>query len=122
MNDVQQAWLDFRQLFIAAHHNPIARRRDTDDYAVECREAFDRLDQMLSSGGSLGVLSPAQAQLAKDAFGGIAALLMPNQQWLEQAKEQGMAATTDDEIERLGGVMGTGADPALVAGMRRIPE
>ena len=98
MNDVQQAWLDFRQLFIAAHHNPIARRRDGGEYAVACRDAFDRLDQLMKqSTGEL--MTPSQADAAKQLLGGVLGMMIPNPNWMEQAKEMGMVKTSTDPLD-----------------------
>ena len=98
MDEIKNAWADFRQLFIAAHHNPIARRRDGGEYAVACRDAFDRLDQLMKqSTGEL--MTPTQAEAAKQLLGGVLGMMVPNPNWMEQAKEMGMIKTSTDPLD-----------------------
>lgn len=106
---------DFRKLFIAAFDNPIARRRYDDEYAVACRESFNELVRMMET-PPLSILLNTQgsSDIVKEAMGGLAGLLVPNSTWYENAKSAGMLASSPEEVERLGGVLGTGACPELL--------
>lgn len=115
MNEAQQqAWRDFEQLFIAAFDNPIARRRHQDEYTVEAREAFHRLRRLIQphSAGVPAITDflrthgiPSTDTIAA-AVGGIAATLMPNQNWAQEAVSNGTAATSADEVTLAGGAVG----------------
>lgn len=102
MENFQETWKEFRELFIAAHHNPIARRRENDPYAIECREAFDRLDALfINQSTTLSTtlpLSADQAEIAKLALGSIAGLIAPNQQWLQEGAASGHIVSMDEAV------------------------
>lgn len=97
---------DFRKLFIAAFDNPIARRRYDDEYAVACREAFNEL-MRLADTPPLSILLNTQgsSDIVKEAIGGLAGLLMPNPNWLQDAQAAGLLATSPEDVARLGGVV-----------------
>ena len=93
--DLKAQWGEFRQLFIAAHDNPIARRRETTEYERECREAFHRLDEVMThlltekTVPLPAVFQGTGGMVALETLGALASLVVPNRDWEQEAKATG---------------------------------
>ena len=88
-DSLKEAWKEFRDLFIAAYHNPIARRCDIDPYQIACREAFDKLDLAMSG----NVASPDDLQKGLAMLQSLNAA--PALPWVVKAMETGVMIDAD---------------------------
>jgi hypothetical protein len=104
MNTIRTKWEEFRELFIAAHHNPIARRREDNPYQVECRKVFDELDKLMSIQSTGVVLSTVSAVSLgstpdpTDLLSHAVALATAQPDWMMKAVKNGqMVEVTDPQ-------------------------
>lgn len=124
MNQLRNKWEEFRQLFIAAHHNPVARRREDDEYSAACRQAFDELVVLMQAYVADIVSSPSPSDLIALATSQI----VNDPEWMVKAGMSGHMVDIGD-IPALNGVIGNQAPISVEASstnsaprLRTIPE
>lgn len=102
LSTLNDTWKEFRELFIAAHHNPIARRREDDPYHVECRKVFDELDKLMSVQSTGVALSTAGAVSLgptidpTDLLSHAVALVAAQPDWMMKAVSNGQMVDVSD--------------------------
>lgn len=104
MNTIRTKWEEFRQLFIAAHHNPIARRREDDEYSAECRRAFDELVDLIQADSSWLMNKPSPS----DMVAAVTTQLVQDPDWLTKAVRTGQMIDVND-LPTYHGVIGNTA-------------